>query len=82
MYNKPMVILAILKNSRAADQRSMIGYGEPLLQAERQPGREALAQARNVGLAGQPGTLGHRFVASLIGLQRKTRLAALLRAIA
>ena len=45
-------------------------------------GREALAQARNVGLAGHPGTFGHRLVASLIGLQRKTRLAALLRAVA
>ena len=78
MYSKPMVTLAILKNSRTADQRSMIGYEEPLLQAERQPGRQALAQARNVGLAGHPGTFGHRLVASLIGLQRKTRLAALL----
>lgn len=82
MYSKPMVTLAILKNSRAADQRSMIGYREPLLQAEWQLGREALAQARNVGLAGHPGTFGHRLVASLIGLQRKTRLAALLRAVA
>ena len=34
--------LAILTNARAADQRSMIGYGELLLGAARASGREAV----------------------------------------
>lgn len=42
MRNKSMTTLAILTNSRAADQRSMIGYGEMLLQAARLTKHEVL----------------------------------------
>lgn len=37
-----MTTLAILTNSRAADQRSMIGYGEMLLEAARRSGHEVV----------------------------------------
>jgi len=37
-----MTTLAILTNARAADQRSMIGYGEMVLEAARQTGHEVV----------------------------------------
>lgn len=46
---------------------------------EWESGRQALSDARRVGLRGHLGSTRHRLVASLVGLELKTRLARLLR---
>ena len=43
------------------------------------PGRRMLARARDLGLKGHPGTLPHRLVAPLVGLEAKQRISGFAR---
>ena len=60
--------LAILTNARAADQRSMIGYGELLLKAARRSGYE-VTEFRSASLLSRmaPGSVAGRPFAKLLG---------------
>lgn len=63
-----MADLAILTNARAADQRSMIGYGELLLENARRAGYD-VTEFRSVSLMSRllPGRVGDRPIAKLFG---------------
>ncbi len=81
-----MVNLADLAKGRGLDYALSSVTGRLYLDAragfeigDLELGREALAHARRLGLRGHPGAPAHTLLASVFGLERKTRLADFIR---